>query len=58
MNTRLLLPVLATLTLPATAQVNGTITHDGITRNHITYVPTSYVPGTSTPLVFVMHGFT
>jgi polyhydroxybutyrate depolymerase len=53
-----LITALALLSVPATAQVSGTITHDGITRNHITYVPTSYVPGTSTPLVFVMHGFT
>jgi len=58
MTTRLLLPFLAAFALPATAQVNGTITHDGITRNHITYVPTSYVPGTAVPLVFAMHGFT
>jgi polyhydroxybutyrate depolymerase len=58
MTTRLLLPVLAAFALPATAQVNGTITHNGITRNHITYVPAGYVPGTAVPLVFVMHGFT
>ena len=58
MTTRLLLPFLAAFALPATAQVNGTISHNGITRNHITYVPTTYVPGTSVPLVFVMHGFT
>lgn len=58
MTTRLLLPFLAAFALPATAQVNGTITHDGITRNHITYVPTGYTPGNPVPLVFVMHGFT
>ena len=52
------LPAVLFLALPAIAQVNGTITHDGLTRNHITYVPTSYVPGTTVPLVFVMHGFT
>ena len=52
------LSILLFLALPAIAQVNGTIVHDGITRNHITYVPTSYVPGTAVPLVFVMHGFT
>jgi polyhydroxybutyrate depolymerase len=46
------------LVLPAIAQVNGTIIHDGITRNHITYVPSGYVPGNAVPLVFVMHGFT
>lgn len=58
MTTRLLLPVLAAFALPATAQVNGTITHNGITRNHIAYVPSGYLPGTAVPLVFVMHGFT
>lgn len=57
MRKAILLPF-CTLTLAATAQVNGTITHDGITRNHITYVPTGYTPGTPVPLVFVMHGFT
>jgi polyhydroxybutyrate depolymerase len=52
------LPALLILAMPATAQVNGTIVHDGITRNHITYVPSGYTPGTQVPLVFVMHGFT
>ncbi len=52
------LPALLILAMPATAQVNGTIVHDGITRNHITYVPSGYIPGTPMPLVFVMHGFT
>jgi polyhydroxybutyrate depolymerase len=42
----------------ASAQVSSTISHNGITRDHITYVPTSYVQGTPAPLVFVMHGFT
>lgn len=55
---RILAPGLFLLATTATAQVNGTITHNGITRNHITYVPSAYVPGTPVPLVFVMHGFT
>ncbi|MBL0045105.1 MAG: prolyl oligopeptidase family serine peptidase [Flavobacteriales bacterium] len=42
----------------AHAQVSSTISHNGITRDHITYVPTGYTQGTPTPLVFVMHGFT
>jgi polyhydroxybutyrate depolymerase len=58
MTLRFLAPGLVLLASTATAQVNGTITHNGITRNHITYVPTGYVPGTVVPLVFVMHGFT
>lgn len=58
MTPRVLLPALALLASTAIAQVNGTIAHNGITRNHITYVPSGYVPGSAVPLVFVMHGFT
>lgn len=58
MNRYLLFTFLAITNLHTSAQVNGTISHDGIIRNHITYVPTSYVQGTPAPLVFVMHGFT
>lgn len=42
----------------AFAQTNGTISHNGVTRNYIVYVPPSYQPGNSWPLVFVLHGFT
>ena len=40
------------------AQTNGTIVHDGITRSYIVYLPTTYTPSSSLPLVFVLHGFT
>ncbi|MFM7823778.1 MAG: alpha/beta hydrolase family esterase, partial [Bacteroidota bacterium] len=40
------------------AQTNGSIQHNGITRNYIVYVPATYQPGDSWPLVFVLHGFT
>jgi len=40
------------------AQTNGSIQHNGITRNYIVYVPAAYQPGDSWPLVFVLHGFT
>lgn len=40
------------------AQTNGSILHNGITRNYIVYVPAAYQPGNSWPLVFVLHGFT
>ncbi|HMT28137.1 MAG TPA: PHB depolymerase family esterase [Bacteroidia bacterium] len=40
------------------AQTNGSITWDGITRDYIVYLPTSYTPGSALPLVFVLHGFT
>lgn len=54
------------LTLPAVilfhsfvqAQVAGTIQHNGLTRNHITFVPSTYNVATPVPIVFVLHGFT
>lgn len=58
MTPRALVPALILLASNAIAQVNGTILHNNITRDHITYVPAGYVPGTPVPLVFVMHGFT
>lgn len=45
-------------TLVSNAQTNGSIVHNGITRNYIVYVPSAYQPGDSWPLVFVLHGFT
>ncbi|MFM7079240.1 MAG: alpha/beta hydrolase family esterase [Bacteroidota bacterium] len=44
--------------LTSKAQTNGSIVHNGITRNYIVYVPAAYQPGDSWPLVFVLHGFT
>ena len=38
--------------------INGTITHGGIQRSYILYVPASYSSGTATPLVFNLHGYT
>ena len=38
--------------------INGSITHDGLTRTYILYVPASYSPGTPVPLVFNFHGYT
>lgn len=40
------------------AQTNETMLHDGLTREYILYVPTTYQVGQSVPLVFVLHGFT
>lgn len=40
------------------SQTNATIVHNGITRNYIVYVPSTYQPGNSWPLVYVLHGFT
>lgn len=58
MTPRILFLALFACALPVAAQVNGSIQHNGITRNHILYVPSGFVPGTEVPLVFVMHGFT
>lgn len=40
------------------AQTNGSFTFGGQNRTYIAYVPSGYVPGSSLPLVFVLHGFT
>ena len=37
--------------------INSTVTHDGITRNYILFVPGSYDPATPAPLVFSFHGY-
>lgn len=36
--------------------INGTITHDGMDRDYLLYVPESYDADTPTPLVFNFHG--
>ncbi len=55
----ILLSVLIVITaITSKAQTNGSILHNGITRNYIVYVPAAYQPGDSWPLVFVLHGFT
>lgn len=38
--------------------INATIQHDGLTRDYILYVPASYSPGTSVPLLLAFHGYT
>lgn len=38
--------------------INGTITHDNMTRSYILYVPASYNAQTAVPLVFNFHGYT
>ncbi|MFM2206536.1 MAG: hypothetical protein RL213_511 [Bacteroidota bacterium] len=42
----------------AKAQTTSSFVFEGITRSFIVYTPSSYVPGSSLPLVFVLHGFT
>lgn len=38
--------------------INGSLTHDGIDREYIMYIPESYDENEPTPLVFNFHGFT
>jgi len=38
--------------------INGSITHDGIQRDYILYVPANYNGSTAVPLVFNFHGYT
>ena len=38
--------------------INASITHGGLQRDYILYVPTSYSAATSAPLVFNFHGYT
>ncbi|MEP6796462.1 MAG: PHB depolymerase family esterase, partial [Saprospiraceae bacterium] len=38
--------------------INGSIMHDGLQRDYILYIPASYVPGHSAPLVLNFHGYT
>jgi polyhydroxybutyrate depolymerase len=49
---------LVATTLVARAQTTSSFVFDGTTRSFIVYTPPSYVPGSSLPLVFVLHGFT
>jgi len=45
---------------PAMAQqtINGTLVHDGVTREYILYIPASYTAGTAVPVLFNFHGYT
>lgn len=38
--------------------INGTLTHDGITREYILYVPKSYTTSDALPMVLNFHGYT
>lgn len=56
----LLFPILLLASLYSKAQqtINGSITHQSIQRTYILYVPASYVPSVSSPLVINFHGYT
>ena len=55
---RKLLTLLICLPLFTTAQqtINGSITHNGLQRDYIIHIPSSYNMNTSIPLVFCFHG--
>lgn len=38
--------------------INGSITHDGIQRDYIIYIPANYTGTTAVPLLFNFHGYT
>src|SRR6187402_2104504 len=38
--------------------IEGSITHAGIQRDYILYVPEMYTPGTAVPLIMNFHGYT
>ncbi len=54
-----LLTLLICLPLFTLAQqtINGSITHDGLQRDYIIHIPSSYNTNTSIPLVFCFHGY-
>ncbi len=37
--------------------INGTVSHDGLQREYILYIPANYTGNTAVPLVFNFHGF-
>jgi polyhydroxybutyrate depolymerase len=50
--------LLTTIMLHAQQTINGSIMHDGLQRTYILYVPASYSPSESAPLVLNFHGYT
>ena len=50
----LLVPILAN----SQQTIEGSITHDGLQRTYILYVPEKYTPGTAVPLILNFHGYT
>ena len=53
----LLISFLSIQNLSAQEVINSTLSHGGITRNYILFVPASYDPSTPAPLVFSFHGY-
>jgi len=55
---RIFIFIVLPLFVSAQQTINGTITHGGLQRSYILYVPDSYTPGTPAPLVLNFHGYT
>ena len=53
----LLLFVVFTFSSFAQQTINASITHDGIQRNYILYIPEIYDGNTAVPLILNFHGF-
>jgi polyhydroxybutyrate depolymerase len=49
--------ILLPITCLAQQTINGSITHDGIERDYILYIPESYTGSTEVALVFNFHGY-
>jgi len=43
--------------LNAQQTINGTLLHDGLSRQYLLYIPSSYNPATPSPLVLSFHGY-
>ena len=57
MKKTLLLLICLPLFMVAQQTISGSITHGGLQRDYILYVPASYSAGTVAPLVFNFHGY-
>lgn len=57
---QLIIAILLALPFCSTAQqtINKTMTHNGVQRSYILYIPANYSSSTPAPLVFCFHGFT
>lgn len=54
----LLIVIFICTSIEMKSQTTGSFLYDGINRSYIVYTPSSFVPGSSLPLLFVLHGFT
>lgn len=58
MKKMFIIPFLLLAWLPIYSQVNGSFIFDGLQRSYITYLPQSYSPDESYPLLLALHGYT